>query len=36
MEAEAIVSFVDDAVRIVRVGENSDQIFVYTKMADIM
>ena len=36
VEAEAVVSFVDDAVRIVRVGENSDQIFVYTKMADIM
>jgi len=36
VEAEAIVSFVDDAVRIVRVGENADQIFVYTKMADIM
>jgi hypothetical protein len=36
VEAEAVVSFVDDAVRIVRVGENADQIFVYTKMADIM
>ena len=36
VEAEAVVSFVDDAVRIVRVGENGDQIFVYTKMADIM
>ena len=36
VEAEAVVSFVDDAVRIVRVGENEDQIFVYTKMADIM
>jgi len=36
VEAEAAVTYVDDAVRIVRVGKDLDQIFVYTKMADIM
>jgi hypothetical protein len=36
VEAEATVTYVDDAVRIVRVGKDLDQIFVYTKMADIM
>ena len=31
VEAEAVVTYVDDTLRVTRVGENLDQVFVYTR-----
>ena len=35
VEAEATVTYVDDTLRIMRVGENMDQIFVYTRKGEM-
>ena len=35
VEAEATVTYVDDTLRIMRVGENMDQILVYTRKGEM-
>ena len=35
VEAEVSITYVDDTVRIMRVGEERDQIFVYTRRSEV-
>ena len=35
VEAEVTITYVDDTLRIMRVGEDRDQIFVYTRRSEV-